>query len=125
MATKYYDHLDDAPLSIRQKADNPSSAIPVSEHIATIEEKIAKDAEAPPQKKVKTGKVPVVKPAMLTSTNARLREEITQKSLQNTYKRRERRNIQNAHAVRLLTPAEADKVRQYPERLSRIMGSRW
>eukprot|EP00959_Pyramimonas_sp_CCMP1952_P115367 2411308-Pyramimonas_sp.AAC.1 len=50
MATKYYDHLDDVPFSFRQKADNPSSAIPVSERIATIGEKIAKGAEAPPQK---------------------------------------------------------------------------
>ncbi|CAK0841699.1 unnamed protein product [Prorocentrum cordatum] len=133
MATKNYDHLDDVPLTIKQNINNPISAIPVSERIAVTEAKINKEAEAPPKKKVKKVKAPVVSSAMLTNTNQRLRKEITEKSLLITYKyqpyiaakRREWGNITNAQAIRLLPPAEADKVRQDPDRASRIMGSRW
>ncbi|CAK0820984.1 unnamed protein product, partial [Prorocentrum cordatum] len=133
MATKYYDHLDDVPFTIKQNVDNPTSAMPVSERIAVIEDKINKEAEAPPKKKVKKVKAPVVSSAMLTNTNQRLRKEITEKSLLNTYKyqpyiaaeRREWGNIKNAKAIRLLPPAEAAEVRQDPDRASRIMGSRW
>ncbi|CAK0875279.1 unnamed protein product, partial [Prorocentrum cordatum] len=120
MATKYCDHLDDVPFTI-------------NERIVVIEEKINKEAEAPPKKKVKKVKASVVSSAMLTNTNQRLREEITEKSLLNTYKyqpyiaakRREWGNIKNAQAIRLLSLAETDTVRQDPDRASRIMGSRW
>ncbi|CAK0794430.1 unnamed protein product, partial [Prorocentrum cordatum] len=103
MATKYYDHLDDVPLTIKQNINNPISAIPVSERIAVIEAKINKEAEAPPKKNVKKVKAPVVSSAMLTNTNQRLRKDITEKSLLNTYKyqpyiaakRREWGNIAN------------------------------
>ncbi|CAK0805749.1 unnamed protein product, partial [Prorocentrum cordatum] len=101
---KYYDHLDDARFTIRQKADNPSSAMPVSERIATSEERIAEDAAAPPHKKVKKAKVPAMKLATPTSTNPRLPKEITEKSLLNTYKHQ---------------PYIVAKRREW------IMGSRW
>eukprot|EP00959_Pyramimonas_sp_CCMP1952_P293553 6139435-Pyramimonas_sp.AAC.1 len=72
MATKYYDNPDDVPFTIKHEVDNPTSAIPVSERIAVIEEKINKEEEAPPKKKVKKVKAPVVSSAMLTNTNQRL-----------------------------------------------------
>ncbi|CAK0795613.1 unnamed protein product, partial [Prorocentrum cordatum] len=117
MKSQRYDHLDDVSITIKQKKDFPSSAMLASERIATFEE--AKGA--------------AVRSALLTSTNQRMRKDITGKYLLNTYnyqpylaaERREWNDIKNADAVKVMPPVQAANIRRDPELASRIMGSRW